>query len=210
MTTSRALLRVVLVCLLPAAAPARAADPAPEAGRFEAPPPGASKEDQALWWKAKEINVDLPVERSVSTRLQAEVNGSGWQQRLADGVRSGALTEKRAGELQQKLLDEWRELALILSVQWPVDPTRVCGYPWLDLDNLMLQEDSPFKRDQLPQARGKLRDCVEKATQVHATLARANAEYHKAFEAIDRAAPPLAAAAQAKAPAAAPAAAPAR
>jgi hypothetical protein len=171
----------------PAAPPAEAAEP----GTFEDPPAQASREDAALWRNAKELDVALPVERGVSTRLQAQVNGSRWEERLAAAVRRGTLSEKRATELRTELQDEWRELAAVLTARWPVDPTRVCGYPWLDFDNTLRSNESPFRTRELPQARARLEDCVEKATRVYAALLHANDGFRRAFERIDREAPAL-------------------
>jgi hypothetical protein len=176
---------------LAADAPAAPAAAVPEPGIFETPPAAASRDDATLWRRAKEIDVLVPVERGVSTRLQAQVNGSQWKERLAEGVRRGTVSERRAAALEAKLLDEWKEVAAILSAQWPVDPTRVCGYPWLHFDNILQANDSPFRAGELPQARARLEDCVEKATHAHAALLHANDELRKAYEAIDREAPAL-------------------
>jgi hypothetical protein len=183
----------VPLALLLATAPAPeagapAAEP-PEAGTFQTPPAAASKEDAALWQRAKDLGVRLPVERSVSTRLQAQANGNRWQERLAEGVRRGALADPRAAELKQALLGRWNELALVLSGRWPVDPTRVCGYPWLDFDSTLQADPSPSRTRDLPEARARLEECVEKASGALARLEHVNRAFREAVEAIDREAP---------------------
>jgi hypothetical protein len=181
-------LALLVAALRTAAAEAPAAAP-PDPGTFESPPAAATREDAALWRRAADVNVDVPVQRSVSTRLQAEVNGSLWRERLAEGVRRGRLSGARAAELERRLVDGWNALALILSAGWPVDPTRVCGYPWLDFDSTLQTEDPAFRSEELPQARARLQQCVEKATAALASLRHANHEYREAFQAIVRETP---------------------
>jgi hypothetical protein len=202
MTTSLAL--ALLLAATPPAAPAPTASPEVESYGMQVPPAGTTGEDLALWKKARDVNVRIPIERSFATRLVARANGSRWDQRIAEGVRRGTVNELRAAELRKQLLGQWDVVSFVLGAGWKVDPTRVCGYPLMDFDSALRVDDSARRATLLPEAKSRLGECVATATKILGELERANAGFLAALETIEKETPELPAAAPAPSAAAPP------
>lgn len=152
------------------AAPAQAAPApgAPEAGAPDAddrPPPGAP-EDQALWRAGRKASVDVVVVRAEAGRLQSTVRAHKLLERLEAAERAeraAGRDHERLEELGEALLEAWKRNYEVFGRQWPVDPTRGCGYPLLELESTMPLADDPARAGDLRGARGALRECVSRA-----------------------------------------------
>jgi hypothetical protein len=182
----------LLASLLPLAASATPpSSPEAESYGMQGPPAGVAGDDLVLWKKARDVDVRLPIERSVSTRLMARANGSRWDERIAEGSRRGSLDEARAAELRRRLLEQWDVVTIVLTAGWKVDPTRVCGYPLLDFDSALRVDEQARRARLLPEAKGRLSECVETATRILAELERANGGLLAALEAVEKETPAL-------------------
>lgn len=180
------------LALLPLLLGAEAPPPDPLAqqiGRdFDAPPPGMSAKDQALWRSAYDVNNRILVERAAATRLQATLAGGRYEDRLEALARGGADGAARSEALQKELASAWTENADLLTRQWPVDPTRACRYPLLNLEGAVLARE-PAERA-LDAARGDVAACVEKAQLPLGALARSNERLRALVARLDRELPP--------------------
>lgn len=160
--------------------------PAGVARHLKHPPPGAPA-DLALWRRAQDTDLRLQIARAEATRIQARAAAPGWAQRLEAAAAGGALQPADAAALRDRVHATWREVAGILSVRWRVDPTRGCRYPFLAFDNLVEMAAGPERTARLPEARGRLTDCIEKAEPIAAHLAAANAALEESLDAAERA-----------------------
>jgi hypothetical protein len=184
MTTPLLALWLSLSGAAPAAATAPAAPPAAEAPRdWDKPPPG-SKADQALWQSAHDVNTELVVQQHVAARLTQGAKGSGYQEKLPELARSGALPKARADELQARLLKAWTANLEVVQTQWPVSKVRVCGYELLNLESVMSVESR--NEAQLADTRKAVADCVGRANSVLGPLKRSNEELQAALDEIGR------------------------
>jgi hypothetical protein len=154
---------------------------------FNSPPPGASPADQALWRRAHYVNIQIPIERAYSTRLQAQARGNAYDEQLTALANAGALQAKRAEDLKNRLYAKWAEIANLLTQQWPVDPRLSCRPPLLVFEGVLFREDSPGKRAQLDDTRRILQSCVERGTVPLEAVAKANVQFEAILAEADRA-----------------------
>jgi hypothetical protein len=162
-------------------------------------PPG-SDADLALWRRAYDLNNEIPIERSISTRLQLQERNSRIVEALADaaaGSGGRGLAPAEAARLEAELRGALKDVVETLVARWPVDPTRVCGYDLLFFDSVLRSDEGPQKAGQLAQTGAALRDCVARGEQPLAVLRKANERLRQAIADSERAL------ASAKAPAAA-------
>jgi hypothetical protein len=184
------------LALLPLVLAAEPAPPAPDPlaehiGRdFDAPPPGASRKDQALWRAAYDANNAIVVERAAATRLHATLAAGRYEDRLEELSRRDADGARRAGPLLKELTDSWTESADLLTRQWPVDPTRACRYPLLHLESALTAKDVPARA--LHALHEELEECVEKAQLPLRALTRSNGRLRTLVARLDRELPPQA------------------
>lgn len=169
----------------PAAPKGPNAPPAATAPRDPDRPPPGTKADQALWQVAYDVNNDLVVEQHVAARLTQGAKGSGYQERLPELGRTGALPQARADELAARLLRAWTANLEIVQSQWPVSKVRVCGYELLNFESIMGEGRSVAT--QLGDARKSLQECVDRAKLVLVPLRKSNEELQAALAEIDRA-----------------------
>lgn len=196
--------------LLWAAVPARAVDPgsgtppgppaasAPGESRLSGlgadeqmvVPPGAP-EDQARWKAGHEVNQQIAVELSVSSRLQWNGRNKRYAERLE--VLASAKEGPKAARAAE-LLPRYRKVALdnwqTATRQWPVDKTRACQYPLLDLQSAM-QPGGATRGITLLVARDTIDDCLGKARPVVMLLAGQNRELEGLQESAEALLPPL-------------------
>jgi hypothetical protein len=172
-------------------------------GDPDSPPPGAP-EDQALWREAYRVNNEILVERSVAVQAQWRAHNGAYDRRLAGLAAGEGPASAQAARLRTELVERWNATSAVVSSPWPVDPTRACRQELLHLDSSMR---SAIPAD-LPEARGNLRTCVEKAQAVLARLVPATRALEESLAEADRLLGPAAPAAPAPAAPAAPAPAP--
>jgi len=205
----------LLLALLFASAPARAAAPADptkeareaeqakEADESPLPPPGeglagdvngegkpppGTPEDQALWAEGLDVSQRITGERYLASKLQWEARADRHGERLAELARkSSGSAAARAEELRQRYLAALALNYQTLARRWPVDPTRGCGYSMLYLASAM----RTGKADELAVMRPPVRTCVAKARPAVEVMAASNAELQRlAAEAAALLSPP--------------------
>jgi hypothetical protein len=169
----------------PAAASAQAADAGGEVADYPAPP--GSPADVALWRSARAATEAIWVERHRAGTLATRVSGNKYIERLDAAAAKADPKDKDALlQLREKLLKAWQDVSQVMVRPWQVDPTRGCGYPTLAFESA-LQAGSGGKPGDLAQARGELRDCVEKAQGAVRPLADANRVLDAAWLEADKA-----------------------
>ena len=158
------------------------ADPAVEDG-----PPPSTPADQALWRAGRFASESIVVERARAGTLQVKVRSNRLLERLEEAAeKAGPAERKSLTATREKLLAAWQRDYQVLSRQWPVDPTRGCGYPLLTFDSALR---APPGTDPvaLATARGELRGCVEKARGAVKELSEKNKALATALEEANRA-----------------------
>jgi hypothetical protein len=157
----------------PVTAPATAteADPASE----ESPPP-ASPSDLALWRSGRSASESIVVSRARAGTLQVRTKGNRLLERLEEAAeRGGPKGGPWLTSVRERLLQAWRLDYDLLARQWPVDPTRGCGYQLLAFDSaLRAPANAGDSALALTVARGELRQCVEKAAGAVQAMTAAN------------------------------------
>lgn len=149
-------------------------------------PPG-SPADRALWRRAYDLDNEIPIERSVASRLQLHARTRSLLPRLSELGARGALEPKRAAELAGRLREEWDETVELLVVRWPVDPTRVCGYDLLTFESVMRSDVGAQRDAQLAESRAALERCLTTAQLPLRAMRRANAGLRETIEEVERA-----------------------
>jgi len=150
----------------PAADPAAAeVAPAPP-GQGEEPvqvPPG-SDEDQALWKAGQAVAPDIGRVRIQANKLQWEARQARTLERLEALARLETdPASKRAADLLPRYRTALAHNHQTLTRQWPVDPTRGCGYPAMNFESILYSSDHRRRASQLTLAREDLQDCVSRA-----------------------------------------------
>jgi hypothetical protein len=145
-------------------APAAAAPaPAPAEEEEAQPAPPGSPADVALWRSGVAVGNAITVERARAGALQARVKANQYLERLEAAAAKASPKEKEALlALRTRLLEAWQLDYQLMVRQWPVDPTRGCGYAILSFESLLRAQDAG-DRGALGQARGQLTECVAKA-----------------------------------------------
>jgi hypothetical protein len=154
--------------------------------------PAGAPADVALWRRTYDLNNEIPIERSISTRLQLEVKNG----RLLEGLaalrkRPGVDhdTHERAEHAEERLVRALREDVQVLTAQWPVDPTRVCAYDLLNFESVLRSDENPRKAAQLAQTREPVQECAGKAELALSTLRGANDRLREAITVAEQALP---------------------
>jgi hypothetical protein len=162
----------------------QAPDPVTAPREADRPPPG-SKPDQALWKKAYEMNAQVLVVQHEAARLAQGVKAAGYEERLAEAGRSGAMPAGRAEELSERLRKAWMADLEAVQRPWPVSKTRVCSYELLNFESIMAPGGS--SRTQLADARRALEECVGQAELVLRSVQKANRELDAAMAEVGKA-----------------------
>lgn len=152
------------------------------------PPPGSAA-DLALWREGRAVTDAIVVERARAGKLQVGVDATQLLGRLeAAAAKAEPDDVKALLKVRQRLLEAWQFDYDVMSRQWPVDPTRGCGYPVLVFDSA-LRAPPGADLEVLATARGELRGCVDKARRAvkaaadaNDALAAARAEAERALE----------------------------
>ncbi len=168
-----------------AAPPATAPAPAPAA-------PQASPADRALAKEGADLSDAILIQRGRITRLQAEAQGGGYQDRL-DALAKEPAKAAAATAAKDRIVDAWNQSSEEVLKRRPVDPTRGCRYDLLNFESA-LDDDNPARQEAtLPEARTRLGVCVAKARPIVADLTGAADALEAALRDADRVLSPPAA-----------------
>lgn len=167
-------------------APAPSADPEPPApappGEGEEPaqaPPG-SAEDQALWRAGQAVAPEIGRARVKANKLQWDAR----QARTLERLEALASAEQDpASRKAADLLPRYRAALAFnhhtLTRQWPVDPTRGCGYPVMAFESALYSGDHRRRASQLSLTREDLQDCVSRAQPALKVMVESNRDLEK-------------------------------
>jgi len=195
----------------PASAQGGAAAPAPReegpaTGSDDEPeqvPPGTA-EDQALWKAGREIASRISLARIKANKMQWQARQARMLERLETLSRQGgAPNAARAAALLERYRPAILHNYTTLTRQWPVDPTRGCGYAALNFEGMLYSSDHPRRANQLAMTREDLQDCVSRAEPAIRVMAASNEQLETLTAEAIAILPPLPVAAP-KAPAPAP------
>jgi hypothetical protein len=153
------------------------------------PAPPGSAADLALWRAGQAVGEQVVGERSRAIAMQARARGADLLGRLeAAAAKAGGKEGAELAALRERLLQSWSRNYQLLTRRWPVDPTRVCWAQRLAFDSQLRAQASP-EPPMLAQARGELRECIDKGEAAARSMASANQELGEALEAAARALP---------------------
>lgn len=173
-----------LALLLALAAALAAAPPQGTVYDLGSAPPGTA-EDQALCKAARDANQQVFAERHRAVRLQTHARTGDYEARL-EALAAKPDAPEGVKPIRERLHSAWVENVGIQTRQWPVDPTRVCSYPLLNMESAM-RGDTPARRSAtLPEARTNLKACLGKARLVLSALTRSTDEFEAALAEADR------------------------
>ncbi len=179
------------------------ATPAPP-GQGEEPvqvPPG-SPEDQALWRAGQAVAPDIARARVQANKLQWEARRARTLERLEALAGAG---QDPAARKAAELLPRYRAALafnhLTLTRQWPVDPTRGCGYTLMAFESMLYSGDHRRRASQLTLAREDLQDCVARAAPALKVMVDSNRDLEKLTAEAQAVLPPPGVARPAPAPA---------
>lgn len=170
----------------PIAAAARPDDSDPN------PVPSGSAADQALWKEAHAVSRGVAAERLRSNEMQWRIRRQGQPARLESLAQKAPPDEAaRLRDLHARLRDVWQENQSLLMARWPVDPTRGCQYPALNLQGVMEAAETPRKPSQLAVVREETIDCVDRARASIQAMAESNGRLERVLAEADAALPSL-------------------
>lgn len=155
------------------------------------PMPPGSAADQALWREARDVNRAVPAARHEANRLQLQVRNEELSRRLGDAAKADPAAAARLEGLRKRLADAQVAALEVYSSRWPVDVTRVCQVPFVDLTSAMNAADPAL----VAEARDRTARCVELARAAAGRQERANAALAEIVAEAGKALPPLAPAA---------------
>ncbi len=174
----------------PAASPAPSPAPATAPRDPDRPPPG-SKADQALWKRAYDLNAQLLVVQHEAARLTQGVKGAGYEEKLAEAGRTGAMPQARSDALSARLRERWAADIEAVQGHWPVSKVRGCGYELLGFESAMAE--GAASKAQQADTRKALEECVQRGESVLRVVEKANAELEAAIAEVGKALAPSAA-----------------
>lgn len=168
----------------PEAAPAL--DPGQNPRDFDRPPP-ASPEDQALWQATHDVNSDVPIACGQAAQLQFRAKAHDDRLELLD--KNGGEDSKRVAVARRRLDPPLQASIALLSGQTPVGTTRVCQYPLLTFEGVLLSREGSTKERQLPDARRDVQQCLASARALLGELMRTNRDLATVLAELDREVP---------------------
>ena len=198
----RCTLTAFLALALPAAAddpvgspppPPLSAEPPPKAAQKPPPapppvPPG-SKEDRELWTSCASLANQLASARSEGARLHWKIKTGDLNARLQAAAKADPGAAKRLDEVREKLLEAQASSYGDLAGRWPIDKTRTCQYPQLDLGSAMSAAASRDNRAELALAREAAARCVGLARSTLRRVQQSSGALARALEAAEKAVP---------------------
>ncbi len=185
-------MRTIRLLSLPALALAASLAGAAEEAAWQEPdpmpmPPGSAA-DQALWKEAQDVNRAVPAARHAANRLQLQVRTEELSRRLGEAAKADPAAAARLEGLQKRLADAQVAALEVYSSRWPVDVTRVCQVPFVDLTSAMNAADPAL----VAEARDRTARCVELARAAAGRQERANAALAQVIAEAEKVLPSLA------------------
>lgn len=143
------------------------------ASDYDDPPKGSPAELQ-LWRDGIEITRKVVVDRRASFNLRARIKSANLPGRLIEARKAAGHEHAEALELlERKLRKAFADDVDVYQRQWPVDPTRVCGYPHLLYDSALRLPPGPNRQAEVANATPDLKTCVATARAADAAMAGA-------------------------------------
>jgi len=140
-----------------------------------ADPPKGSEAELQLWSDGIAATRRISEVRRESFNLRARGRGADLGGRLS--LLRASADHERAEELEKlgRRLDKtWAENVDLYRRQWPVDPTRGCGYPHLLYDNALRLAPGNSRQAEVSNATPELKTCVDRARTVTDQMAASN------------------------------------
>lgn len=156
-----------------------------ERGPAPAAPATAAPDDRALQRAGEDVTNALQIERARATRLQLVLGNLRYAERLRGLADQGGPRGERAAALAGQLASARGGQARVLTARWPVDPTRVCGYPALELGAML--DGGAASPEDLAKHRAMLTGCVEQAEATRRMLKEGNDAIEAAMREADAA-----------------------
>ena len=170
----------------PATAPT--AEPPPWSEPDPLPVPPGTAADQALWKATRDATHEVAAVRYRANALQLRVRNSAIVKRLNAAAEADPASAARFVGLRQKVASAQLEDYGIYTAHWPVDPTRVCQYPLVDLTSAMNAGNrDAADRAALAEARDRAAKCVDLARGAARKLGAANDALAAALDAAEAA-----------------------
>jgi len=151
-------------------------DRAPGSGRRRARSSPGTAADQALWAAGRKASEDVVISRTRAGRLQTTVRSHRLVERLTTAEKAAGADRDRFEDLREELVERWEENYEVFSRRWPVDPTRGCGYPLLNLESAMHVPEGTEKASELSVARAEVRACLDRSALAVRAMEQANRE----------------------------------
>ena len=157
------------------------------ASDYEDPPKG-SPEELKLWKEGIDVTRAVIVERRASFNLRARIKATDLAGQLAK-ARAAADHERAETleRLERRLHKAFVEDVDVYQRQWPVDPTRVCGYPHLLYDSAMRLAPGQNRQAEVANAAPDLKTCVQTARAATAKMTGATRRLAEVVEEAERA-----------------------
>lgn len=141
---------------------------------LQTPPPG-SPEDQALWKRGNAAGITATYERWRTLDLRVKLRQHAILTRLDEmAKKASADKQKSLTDLAARIRAAESFAGNLRDARWPVDTTRVCGYPVLHFGSAMGSANTPKLQANLAVLRIKLQECCDKAEGASGELKRAN------------------------------------
>lgn len=169
---------------VPEVAPPKATAPASPA---LVPVPPGSKEDQELWSGLSSVGNQLTGARWEGARLHWKIKTGEIHARLQAAAKADPARAKQLDEVREELLEAQVSSYGDLAGRWPIDKTRTCQYPQLDLGSAMQISVSRDNRAQLAVVRPAAARCLELARSTLRRVRRSSEVLAAALEAAEKA-----------------------
>lgn len=163
------------------------AEPPPAQAEDPQPTPPGSKEDQALWKSAGDVSNEVVAARWRANGLQWRIKTEDLVNRLNAAARAEPGAEARLLALRERMVNAQADNLEVYRARWPVDTTRVCQYPQLDLASAMHASDPVL----LGEARVAASRCVGLARGAVDRLEATTRALAAAIADVEAAIPPL-------------------
>ncbi len=133
------------------------------ASDYDDPPKGSPAELQ-LWRDGIEVTRTVIKERRASYVLRARIKSADLAGRIAAARKAAGHERAEALELLERRLHKaFADDVDVYQRQWPVDPTRVCGYPHLLYDSALRLAPGQNRQAEVANAAPDLKTCVQTA-----------------------------------------------
>jgi hypothetical protein len=136
------------------------------------------------------VGNQLTSARTQGALLHWRIKTTDLHERLQSAAKADPATAKRLDEVRAELLEAQTSSYGDLSGRWPVDKTRTCQYPQLDLGSAMQASTTRDNRVQLAQVRDAASRCLELAQLTLRRVQQSSQALARALEAAEKALPP--------------------